>query len=135
MAPYQSIKFPLIPFILSEICSGQTFYCKKETNSVNTVGRVMVLALCNFPHGPLSVYQVSLNYLQYFSRYARTKVLPSGSIKKVSNGTSPPQELCQIFLKSMHKCRSYGPDKSGRTHIHLSKIVRYVSLYRKRARQ
>ena len=39
---------------------------KKERNSVNTGDRVMVLAFCNSPHGPLSVYQVSLNYLQYF---------------------------------------------------------------------
>ena len=31
----------------------------------------------------------------------------------VSNGTSTPQgeQLCQTILKSMHKCRSYGPDK------------------------
>ena len=35
----------------------------------------------------------------------------------VSNGTSTPQgkQLCQIILKSMHKCINYGPDKSGRT--------------------
>ena len=39
---------------------------KKGNNSVNTVDRVTVLALGNFSHGPLSVYQVSLNYLQYF---------------------------------------------------------------------
>ena len=26
------------------------------------------------------------------------------------------EQLCQIILKSMHKCRSYGPDKSGPTH-------------------
>ena len=31
----------------------------------------------------------------------------------VSNGTATPQEeqLCQVTLKSMHKCRSYGTDK------------------------
>ena len=29
---------------------------KKESNSVNTGDRVMVLALCNFLYGPLSVY-------------------------------------------------------------------------------
>ena len=56
-----------------------------------------------------------------------------GGWKNVSNGTStgtsPPQgqQLCQIILKSIHKCRSYGPDKSRQTytgmHIHLSKIV------------
>ena len=39
---------------------------KKGSNSVNTGDRVMFLAFCNSPHGPLSVYQVSLNYLQYF---------------------------------------------------------------------
>ena len=66
---------------------------KKGSNSVNTGNRVVVLAFCNSSHGPLSVYQVSLNYLQYFERYApdksmtdgRTKrrlyALPSGSIK------------------------------------------------------
>ena len=34
--------------------------------------------------------------------------------KNVPNGTSPPQgqQLCQIVLKSMHCCTSYGPDKS-----------------------
>ena len=39
---------------------------KKESNSVNTVDRVIVLELCNSFHGPLSVYQVLLNYFQYF---------------------------------------------------------------------
>ena len=39
---------------------------KRGSNSVNTGDRVTVLAFCNAPHGPLSVYQVSLNYLQYF---------------------------------------------------------------------
>ena len=41
---------------------------KKGSNSVNTVDVDMVLglALCNSPHDPLSVYQVSLHYLQYF---------------------------------------------------------------------
>ena len=38
---------------------------KKGSKFVNTVDRVMILALCNSPHGPLLVYQVSLNYLQY----------------------------------------------------------------------
>ena len=34
-------------------------------------------------------------------------------LKNASNGTAIPQgeQLCHIFLKSMHKCRSYGPDK------------------------
>ena len=49
----------------------------------------------------------------------------------VSNGTTTPQEeqLCQIILKSMHKCRRYGPDKSIRTHIHLTKFVTAMSRF------
>ena len=39
---------------------------KKGSNSVTPGELVMVLAFCNSPHGPLSVYQISLNYLQYF---------------------------------------------------------------------
>ena len=64
---------------------------------------------------------------------------PSTYLKNVSNGTSPPQgqQLCYIILKSMHKCKSCGPDKSGWTytsmhactHIHLSKIVTAMSLF------
>ena len=59
--------------------------------------------------------------------------LPSTYLKNVSNSTSRPQEqqLCQIFLQSMHKCTSYGPDRSGRmhghTHIHWTKIVTTMS--------
>ena len=43
---------------------------------------------------------------------------PSTYLKKFSNGISPPQgqQLCQIVLKSMHYCTSYGLDKFGRTH-------------------
>ena len=39
---------------------------KKGSNSVNTGDKVMVLAFCYFLHGPLSVYQDSFIYLQYF---------------------------------------------------------------------
>ena len=43
-----------------------TVKIKKGSNSVNTGEGVMVLAFCNSLHGPLSVYQVSFIYLQYF---------------------------------------------------------------------
>ena len=36
---------------------------KKGSTSVNIVDRVMILALCDSLHGPLSVYQVSFIYL------------------------------------------------------------------------
>ena len=51
---------------------------KRGSNSVNAGDRVTVLAFCKFPHGPLSVYQVSLNYLQYFKRYAPDKSVTDG---------------------------------------------------------
>ena len=41
------------------------------------------------------------------------------------------QQLCQIVLKAMHYCTSYGPDKSGwthrHTHIHRTKIITTMS--------
>ena len=39
---------------------------RKGNNSINTDNRVMVLAFCTSPHNPLSLYQVSFIYLQYF---------------------------------------------------------------------
>ena len=62
---------------------------KKGSNSVNTGDRVMVLAFCSFPYGPVSVCQVSLNYLQYALYKSVTDgqsgdytyALPLGSIK------------------------------------------------------
>ena len=47
---------------------------KRESSSVNTGDRVMVLAFCNSLHSPLSVYQVLFIYLQYFLRYAQDKL-------------------------------------------------------------
>ena len=69
MAIYQYIKFHLIPFITFRDMLRTNFLLqkiKKGSNSVNTGDRVMVLAFCNSPHGPLSVYQVSFNYLQFW---------------------------------------------------------------------
>ena len=67
MAVYQCIKFHLIPFF-QRYALDKLFIAKikKGSNSINTDDRVMVLAFINSPHGPLSVYQVLLNYLQNF---------------------------------------------------------------------
>ena len=35
---------------------------RKGSNSINTGDGVVVLALCTFPYGPLSVYQISFNF-------------------------------------------------------------------------
>ena len=48
---------------------------RKGSNSKKTGNRGLVLALCKFPHEPLSVYQVSFNSLVYFQRYALDKFL------------------------------------------------------------
>ena len=39
---------------------------RKGNNSINTDDRVIILAFCTTPQSPLSVYQVSFIYLQYF---------------------------------------------------------------------
>ena len=54
----------------------------------------------------------------HFDLYLAPVTLTFDLPKNVSNDTFPPrgQQLCQIIMKSMCKCTSYGPDKSGRTH-------------------
>ena len=47
---------------------------KKGSNSVNIVDRVMILAICVFSDGPLSMCQVSFNSLTYYERYAPDKL-------------------------------------------------------------
>ena len=32
--------------------------------------------------------------------------------------TSDGEQLCKTILKSIHNCRSYGPDEFGRMHTH-----------------
>ena len=67
LALYQYIKFHFIPFYTFRDMLRTSFLLQKLNRgsySENTSNRVMVLAFCNSPHGPLSVYQVSLNYLQ-----------------------------------------------------------------------
>ena len=69
MAVYQCIKFHLISFYTFRDMLRTSFLLqkiKKGSNSLNTGDRVMVFVFCNSPHSPLSVYLVSLNYLQYF---------------------------------------------------------------------
>ena len=59
--------------------------------------------------------------------------------KKVSYGIFHPhgQQVCQIILKSMHECGSYGPDKSGwmhalmQAHTPNKNCSSFVSLHRK----
>ena len=60
----------------------------------------------------------SINVHYHSDVYLTPVILVSIFLKNVSNSTSPPQgqQLCQIVLKPMHSCTSYGPDKSGRTH-------------------
>ena len=68
----------------------------------------------------------SIHVYGHFDLYLTPVTLTFNLPQNVSNGTSPPQvqQLCQIVLKSMHYCTSYGPDKSGRTHAHTpNKIV------------
>ena len=63
----------------------------------------------------------SIHVYDHFDLYLTPVTLTFNLPKKnVSNSTSSPQgqQLCQIVLKSMHYCTSYGLDKSGWTHTH-----------------
>ena len=91
--------------------------------------------------------QAQYMYMTILTFISRLWPWPSTYLKIISNGTSPSQgqQLCQIVLKSMHYCTSYGPDKFRRTHgctdarMHAhtlnKKCNNYVSLTRKQARQ
>ena len=57
---------------------------RKGNNSINTDNRIMVLAFDTSPHSPLSVYQVSFIYLQYFKRDAPDKL----TIAKIRMGNN-----------------------------------------------
>ena len=60
----------------------------------------------------------SIHKYEHFDFYLTPVTLTFNLPKNVSNGTFPVQgqQLCQIVLKSMHYCTSYGPGKSGWTH-------------------
>ena len=60
---------------------GWTFYTN-GCNSAKSGDRVMVLAFCTSSIGPLTIYKVSLNYHQYFKRYALDKLF----IAKIEKG-------------------------------------------------
>ena len=99
---------------------------KKESNSINTSDRIMVLAFCNSLYGPLSVYQVSFIYLQYFQRNALDK-LTIGKIRKANNNSEITCDrvtvlaLCtssggllsmyQVSFDSILYFQRYAPDK------------------------
>ena len=51
-----------------------SFLLQKLRREVNIGDRAMDLAFCKSLHDPLSVYQVSFIYLQYFYRYAPDKL-------------------------------------------------------------
>ena len=92
----------------------------------------------------------SIHVYDHFDLYLTPVTLTFNLPKNVSNGTFPSQgqQLCQIVLKSMHYCKSYGPDKSGRMHTRMhghadarkhahtpnKNCNNYVPLTRKRAR-
>ena len=54
---------------------------------------------------------------EHFDLYLTPLTLTFNLPKNVSNGTSSPQgqHQCQIVLKYVHYCTSYGPDKSRQT--------------------
>ena len=74
LSMYQVSINPLLHFQRYASVRFLTAKIKKGSKSVNAGDRVIVLAFCNSPHGHLSVYQVSFNYLHNFRDMLRTKV-------------------------------------------------------------
>ena len=73
---------------------------QRGSNSVRTGDRVTVLAFCNnSPHGPLSVYQVSLNYLEDFMRYAPEKKFDGRTGKQQLNALPSERESIKMRCK------------------------------------
>ena len=66
---------------------------KKGSNSVNTIDRIRILALCTSADGPLSVYQVSFNSLVYIQRYAPDKLF----IAKLKKGANSINLLIALY--------------------------------------
>ena len=71
---------------------------EKGSNSVNTVGRVMVLALCDSAAGPLSMYQVSFNSLVYFQKYAPDKLFMA-KMKRESNFVNTVDRVMVLIVQ------------------------------------
>ena len=97
----------------------------KEIDSVKTGDRVMVLVFCDFPYGPLSVYQVSVNSLVYFQRYSPDKLFIA-KMRKGSNSVNTvdkvmilafrtfsdgPLSMYQVSFNSLVYFQRYAPDK------------------------
>ena len=78
---------------------------KKESYSVNTVDKVMILAFCTFSDSPLSINQLSFNSLLCFQRLAPDKLFiaknkkESSSLKTVDKVTI--LALCTFFGSSL----------------------------------
>ena len=102
----------------------------------------MVLALCNFPYDPLSVYKVLFNSLVYFQRYAPDKFSFISKIKKGSNSVNTddwgmvlalckyPHDLLSTYQVSfiyLVYFQRYGPDKLfGAKIIKENNSVKYL---------
>ena len=69
---------------------------RKGSISVNIGDRFIVLKLCNSPHDPLSVYQVSFSSIIDFQRYALDK-LCSAKIKKRSGSVNTGDRLWSLY--------------------------------------
>ena len=84
LSMYQALFNPLQYFQRYAMNELNAAKIRKVSNFVNTGDRVIVFAFCNFTHSPLSVYQVSFNYLQYFSDMLQTSLL----FKKIEKNNS-----------------------------------------------
>ena len=99
LAICQCTKFHLIPFYtLRDMLRTSLLLQKLRSNTINSGDRVMVLAFCDSPYSPLSVYQVSFIYLQYFQRYDKLTI---AKIRKGNNSVITCDRVMHCALSLM----------------------------------
>ena len=86
MAVYQCIKLIIKSFLYFQRYAPEELFTakiKKGSNSLNTCDKVMVLAFCNSPHGPLSIIFNTFKDVLKTNKSVMDRP-PLGSIKKFS---------------------------------------------------
>ena len=107
MALYQCIKFHLFHlfiFIFKRYVLDTSLILQKIKREITVIicDRVLVIALCSFSDGRLSMYQVSFNSLRYFQRYVPDKLFIA-KIKKGSNSVNTGERVMVLaFCNSTH---------------------------------
>ena len=96
---------------------------RNENNSVNTDNRVMYFTFFSSPQGPLSLFQVTFIYLQYFQKYASDKltiakvrkgnnsviICDRGTVNALCTSKNGRLSMYQVSFNSLLRFQKYAP--------------------------